>query len=60
MIFISNLYPESVHMSLDIINMFPCIDNKHSGNYRAWIHSETCTRHDTNIQSVLLRHLKCA
>ena len=23
----------------------------HSGNYRVWIHSETCTEHDKNIQT---------
>ena len=25
----------------------------HSGNYRVWIHSETRTWHDKNIQSIL-------
>ena len=24
----------------------------YSGNYRVWIHSETCTWHDKNIQSI--------
>ena len=24
----------------------------HSGNYRGWIHSDTCTWHDKNIQSL--------
>ena len=27
----------------------------HSGNYRVWIHSETCTWHDKNMQSVSKR-----
>ena len=25
----------------------------HSGNYRVWIHSETCTWHDKNMQSAI-------
>ena len=29
----------------------------YSGNYRVWIHSETCTWHDKNIQSVLISPL---
>ena len=32
----------------------PC----HSGNYRVWVHSETRTWHDKNIQSNTVKYLK--
>ena len=31
----------------------------HSGNYRVWIHSETCTWHDENIQPLWLLFGTC-
>ena len=35
---------------LQILHLFRARSSWHSGNYRMWIHSESCMWHDNNIQ----------